>query len=311
LSVKQIGIYNQPKIQQILREAARIAWEKGENLKPEDFQSFDQLHYEGNQALEAFARQVKLGPQHRVVDVGAGVGGSCRHLAFLTQCRVTALEYLSEMAKTGWVLNRLQKLDHLVTFLCCDVTQINLEQHNLVNQFDALISQLAMLHIHDKDKLFKQCSAILKPGGHYFIEDYYLKEGKFDEEEQRILVNEVSVPEASLLNKTEYEQILQKYGLQVDQWIDKTEDWTLFVWKRYEEFLLKRESAKDDHGADYTVQIENFYNQVAYLFHFVDSTKHPNFCDTHPKALQRLKQQIQDKVQKLGGVRIIGHKINQ
>ncbi len=64
---------------------------------PELLFDLDQWHYHGIDAIRAAADRLQLGPTSRVLDIGSGVGGPARYLAYTIGCRVTALELQPEL----------------------------------------------------------------------------------------------------------------------------------------------------------------------------------------------------------------------
>ena len=49
---------------------------------------FDQYHYRGTRAVEEGIARLALGPRHRVLDVGSGLGGPARFIASRAGCAV-------------------------------------------------------------------------------------------------------------------------------------------------------------------------------------------------------------------------------
>jgi len=302
--IQQIGLYKDSKIRQTLAEATRITFERGPDLKANDFSAFDMLHYTNTDSLRKFLSDHNTLATWKVVDVGAGFGGPARFIAETYGCQVNAVELLPDNARVGFVLNRLQGLQDKITYLCVDVTQLDfLEQHHLDAAHDVLISQLAMLHIPNKEKLYQATGRLLKPGGVFYIEDYFLKDGtEFTPEERKNLAHDIFVPNGSVPTKAEYVAFLEKNGLEVTAWNDVTEGWTSFVWNRYDRFMGNVEKSTQEHGTEYVKDLSHFYKQVAILFHgdkeFRNTFKHASNQITEDIPLQ----------QHLGGVIIIGKK---
>jgi len=302
--IQQIALYKNTKINYTLTEATRISFERGPDLKASDFSGLDMLNYSGTVSLAKFLSELHVLDTWEVVDVGAGYGGPARFIANTYGCHVNAIEFLHQNARVGFVLNRLQGLQHKITYHCLDITQLDfVKQPHLDSTHHVLISQLAMLHILDKEKLYQAVGRLLKPEGYFYIEDYFLRVGKeFTVEERKILEHDVYVPNGSVPTKAEYVAFLEKNGLEVTSWIDVTEDWTSFVWNRYNDFLGNVENSTRDHGAEYVKDLSYFYKQVAVLFHgdkeFRCKFKHAN---------NQITEDIPHQ-QHLGGVIIIGKK---
>ncbi len=120
----------------------------------------DQWHYHGTDAVRAAAERLGLGPGSSVLDIGAGVGGPARYLAYSTGCHVTAVELQPDLHAIGLDLTRRCGLADRVTHLCGDALAVPLPDR----AFDAAVSWLAVLHFADRPALFTHARA-LRAGG--------------------------------------------------------------------------------------------------------------------------------------------------
>jgi len=315
--VKGMNLYRDSKISQILTEAVHIAHEKEDDLQPTHFSHLDMLHYLGEQGLTSAASKCGLGNTHEVLDVGAGVGGPARFLSFVYGCKVTGIEFLPQLVRAGKVLNKLMLFkshcQHVhpdsVRLVAGDFTKFDLGANKMQARYDLLVSQLAMLHIPNKQTLYSQCSVALKPGASFFIEDFFVLH-PLTENEKAILEGDVAVPDGYLPTKQEYINFLESNGLLVDIWEDKTREWASFVWQRYEAFLNERETHSQKHGPLFSEEMAHFYQQIAKLYHQqLGSEENPSHF-THPKvwSLLKLDGWIPPSSQNIGGVWIFGHK---
>ena len=139
----------------------------GDPIRPEQLFALDQWHYHGTEAIAAAARALGLGPQSRVLDVGAGVGGPARYLAHTTGCHVTALELQPELHAIGVDLTRRTGLADRVTHVCGDALAEPLPDAG----FDAVVSWLAIVHIPERARLFRRLARALRSGGGCYVED--------------------------------------------------------------------------------------------------------------------------------------------
>ena len=72
-----------------------------ENLTPDDFAPFENLHVRGRSATRDLARLAGLRPGARVLHVGCGIGGPARTLAVEYGCRVTGIDITESYVEAG------------------------------------------------------------------------------------------------------------------------------------------------------------------------------------------------------------------
>lgn len=103
----------------------------------------------------------------KVIDVGAGFGGSARYIAKTYGCEVVALNLSEAENERDRQKNKEQGLDHLVT-----VVDGNFENLPYENQsFDIVWCQDSFLHSADRGKVIEEVARVLKPGGEFIFTD--------------------------------------------------------------------------------------------------------------------------------------------
>ena len=108
-----------------------------------------------------------LTPQTKIIDVGAGYGGSARWLAKKYGCQVMCLN-LSETQNTR---NRLMNDDQDLADRI-EVVDGNFEDIPADDQlFDLAWSQDAILHSGRREKVLDEVDRVLKPGGEFIFTD--------------------------------------------------------------------------------------------------------------------------------------------
>lgn len=223
--------------------------------------------------------------------------------------KVNAIEFLEKSVRIGQVINLLTQCGDKVQFVNSDVTKLDFTLYpSLSESHDLLVSQLALLHIEDKENLFQVLSKLLKPGGKFFIEDFFLLDGEqFTPEEISILEHDISVPKGKLNTKAEYLELLEKNGLEVETWRDDTPEWSDFVWERYEKFLANIDHLREKRGDQYVQDMGHFYKQMAVLYHGDEALR-----SKFPLALAAIPEEVLEAMNNqrphLGGVTIIGTK---
>ena len=108
-----------------------------------------------------------LRPGLRVLDVGSGIGGAAFHLARNYGASVTGIDLSPEMVAIA--LERIPRSEapESVHFYLGDVLTMPFEE-----EFDLIWSRDALMHIHDKPRLFSRLRDLLGPGGRLIITDY-------------------------------------------------------------------------------------------------------------------------------------------
>tara|TARA_R110001592_G_scaffold103978_4_gene292641 strand:+ start:1604 stop:2437 length:834 start_codon:yes stop_codon:yes gene_type:complete len=118
--------------------------------------------------VETMALQIPgLGRKTRVIDLGAGYGGSARHLAGTYGCRVTCLNLSETQNDLNRDKNAETDLDALIDVVHGSFEDIPAEDASV----DLVWSQDAILHSGDRPRVLDEISRVLAPGGHVIFTD--------------------------------------------------------------------------------------------------------------------------------------------
>jgi cyclopropane fatty-acyl-phospholipid synthase-like methyltransferase len=228
-------------------------------IRPEQLFALDQWHYHGTEAIAAAAHALDLGPQSRVLDIGAGVGGPARYLAHATGCRVTALELQPELHAIGVDLTRRSGLSDRVTHLCGDALAEPLPDAG----FDAAMSFLAIVHIPDRPQLFERLARTLRPGGACYIEDLCshapFAPRDWDDARRIVCAN-------SLTSQSDYGKDLTAAGFANVAVTDLTPDWAPFAAERLAAWHENHAAYASVHGEGAYQAQDLFYTVIARLY---------------------------------------------
>jgi sarcosine/dimethylglycine N-methyltransferase len=123
--------------------------------------------------VEQMAGWVRLNPDIKVLDVGAGYGGAARFLAKTYGCRVTCLNLSEVENQRNRSMNRAQGLDHLVDVVDGSFEELPFED----NAFDVVWSQDALLHSGDRSRAVEEAVRVLRPGGELIFTDPMAADG--------------------------------------------------------------------------------------------------------------------------------------
>ena len=118
--------------------------------------------------VETMALQIPgLGRKTRVIDLGAGYGGSARHLAGTYGCHVTCLNLSETQNDLNRDKNAETDLDALIDVVHGSFEDIPAEDASV----DLVWSQDAILHSGDRPRVLDEISRVLAPGGHVIFTD--------------------------------------------------------------------------------------------------------------------------------------------
>jgi len=256
-SIKSMKLYHQ--VERIYNDLRALGVKDDDPLSVEQLSTMDQYHYLGTEAVDAAISQLNIGPDHRVLEVGSGIGGPARYLAHKAGCHVTALELQPDLDTTAQTLTRRCGLADLIDHVCGDM----LDESLRFRDFDTVVSWLAFLHIPDRTTLLERCRNALKPGGGIYIEDFH-KRGEFSAMEQQDLSDKIYCEYVPTLE--EYCEQIETAGFTEVQAVDMTEVWTSFVRQRGAEYLGRHERNLAVHGEELVEALEDFYATVVALY---------------------------------------------
>ena len=207
------GHYNRQSLDETILAALTAAGKDVYHLKLEDLAPIDEFHIRGREATRELASQVKLNSNHKVLDVGSGVGGASRYLASEFGCQVIGIDLSDEYCRVAQSFADRLELASLVTYRQGSALDMPFED----NSFDVVWTQHATMNIADKPKLYSEIVRVLRPNGHFAMYD--------------VLAGPVSplyypvpwAPDPSisfLTTPDKLRQLLEAKGLQILSWRD-------------------------------------------------------------------------------------------
>jgi len=141
----------------------------GEDIHVGLYESPDEdIAVASERTVATMASQLKgLGQSSRVLDVGAGYGGSARWLAKKSGCHVTCLNLSESQNERNRVMTAEQGLADRI-----DVIDGNFEDIPAQDQqYDLAWSQDAILHSGKRERVLDEVNRILKPAGEFIFTD--------------------------------------------------------------------------------------------------------------------------------------------
>lgn len=261
------------------RELAALQIRKqNATIEMEDLLVFDQMHYDGENAMISAISNMEISSSSRILDVGSGYGGPARYVSWKTGAHVTALELQPEISDEAAKLTKLvgqtsvdhsgdtSSLEDLLDHQVGDVIEwgpATFSEDSKAEKFDGFMSMLAFLHVDDKASLFNAIGRTLKPGARFYIEDYFQRHDLTDND-MKVLKDIVSC--GRLPTQQEYTNALETAGYSDIKFLDKTEDWAVFVDDRRSIFEQNKTGRIQVLGTQTYDALFLFYSSVAKLF---------------------------------------------
>ena len=141
----------------------------GEDIHIGMYRSEDESIFEASartkQMMASFLEN--LGQDSKVLDIGAGFGGTARFLAKTYGCKVTALNLSEVQNDRHRQMNAEQGLDDLIEVVDGNFEDIPFQEA----AFDVVWSQDAILHSGDRDRVIAEVSRVLKGIGDFIFTD--------------------------------------------------------------------------------------------------------------------------------------------
>ena len=129
-----------------------------DSVKRSDIAGVDEFHVRGATVSKELAGSIDLNGLE-ILDVGCGLGGSCRMLAEEFSCNTTGIDLSQEYIRTAKELSRLVRLTNKTEFLVGDGGNLPFRD----NSFDVVWTQHVQMNIPDKNKFYSGIKRVLKP----------------------------------------------------------------------------------------------------------------------------------------------------
>ena len=117
---------------------------------------------------ETIAAKIEnLGPDTKVLDIGAAYGGAARYLAETYGCHVTCVNISDKQNAINREMSEKAGLSDKITVKHGSFEDIPAED----NSFDVVWSQDSILHSGNRVKVMEEVARVLKPGGQFIFTD--------------------------------------------------------------------------------------------------------------------------------------------
>jgi len=149
--IKSMKLYTH--VERIENELAEIGKSPSDPISVDELSAFDQLHYHDTAALDVALSVIGGGTDQHWLEIGSGIGGPARYLAQRGDIRITALELQPDQNELAARLTRRCGVDAQIVHACGDF----LDYDFAGQQFDAVVSWLALYHIPARPGLLAKC----------------------------------------------------------------------------------------------------------------------------------------------------------
>jgi SAM-dependent methyltransferase len=138
-----------------------------QRLSPAELGALDHFHTGGLHASRELLEVARIRASDRVLDVGAGLGGSARLLAAEVGCRVDCVELSRDYCAGAALLNRLTGLEERVAVHQGSALDLPFPE----GSFDVVWMQNVGMNVADKRKLYTEIARVLAPGGRLVFQE--------------------------------------------------------------------------------------------------------------------------------------------
>jgi SAM-dependent methyltransferase len=159
--------YTRDDLGEMILAALKAAGKDIDHLTPDDLAPVDEFHGGQRAATIRLAELIGFTGAERVLDVGSGLGGPSRYLAWRYDCRVSGVDLTAEFCRIAEMLTRLTRLVGKVDYRQGDALALPFDDMS----FDVVWSQNAAMNIADRDRLYHEMRRVLKPGGRLALQE--------------------------------------------------------------------------------------------------------------------------------------------
>jgi ubiquinone/menaquinone biosynthesis C-methylase UbiE len=134
-----------------------------------DLAPVDAFHIRGRQATEELAQWAQLRPDHTLLDVGCGLGGTSRYLTTTFGCKVTGVDLTEEYCRVAEMLSTRVGLADRTIFQQGSALALPFDDAS----FDVVWTEHVQMNIADKGSFYRELGRVLKPGGQLAFHDIF------------------------------------------------------------------------------------------------------------------------------------------
>jgi len=211
----------------------------------------------GETTTREFVAQLNLKPGMKVLDIGCGTGGSAFYMARTYGVDVHGVDLATNMIELAqdYRAEMEPEVKHRVQFYLDDATTMAYPR----GFYDVVYSRDTILHIDEKEELFRKFLHTLKPGGKLMISDYC----HGDQEHSQAFKEYVAGRDYKLHTVKGYGAILKRAGFREVDPADKTGLMVDIMKMELDKFVKIKEKFVDEFSLeDYNYLIQGWRNKL-------------------------------------------------
>lgn len=154
-------VYKVAHLAESIAEAITAQGGNIDDLTVEVLSRWDEFHVRGRATIAEFGPMLSLKPEHTLLDVGCGPGGTCRAMADEYGCQTVGIDSSAEFVRSAQILSGWVGMNDKTRFIHGDALTLPFAD----NVFDRVITQHVQMNIQDKDAFYREIYRVMKPGG--------------------------------------------------------------------------------------------------------------------------------------------------
>lgn len=306
------ALYTDPYVRRLHTEVDQVVKSTPKTTySPCDFAHFDVMHYCGHKYLSAFMdKEFPRKGEARALEVGSGAGASARMLAETYGVRVTGLDYTEGLNE---VHRRINGLCGIKTIEVVQADATTYDPGLLKGHYDFVYSLLALLHVEMRPAVYRMANQALKLGGLLYMEDFTVQ--NTEQESQEELEACTLLRFCSKVSTANNCELLEAAGFQVESYVNRTREWSEFVWARAEQALSLRSSIISLHGTEVysSFYLSQAVQNIPKFYHDLGLSA-AEVKERYPRVWEEMgenwvRKWTQEVSQKYGGSHVVAKKV--